>query len=93
MTPVMLGRRCCFQVTAMPELQLVSKQAPNVVEPLCLSERQHRAESVLAYCVAIEHIRVAQPSDPRTTAMYCARVLDNCRVSAVDVRAYFSGVV
>jgi hypothetical protein len=65
------------------ELQVVSSQAPSVVvERLCLSERQHRFESVLAYAIALEHVRIVGPSDARVTAAYAAAVLDNCRALA-----------
>jgi hypothetical protein len=77
----------------MAELQVVSSQAPSVVERLVLSDRQWRAESVLGYCVALEHARIVGPSDARVTAEYVARTLDNCRLGAFDTRAYFSAVV
>jgi hypothetical protein len=88
MIPATAGRA----VAVMAELALATSQS-GPVGRLVLTDRQWRSEAVLGYCIALEHIRVAQPSDPRTTAMYCAQTLDNCRVGAVDVRAYFSAVV
>jgi hypothetical protein len=44
---------------------------------LVLSDEQHRREAVLAYGIAVEHIRVAAPPDSRTTARYCEMVRAN----------------
>jgi hypothetical protein len=49
---------------------------------LLLSDEQQHREAVLAYALALEHIRVASPSDSRATARYCASVVDNSRVLA-----------
>lgn len=76
----------------MAELSLAPSEAPPVVR-LVLSDAQWRSEAVLGYCVALEYARVVGPSDGRVAAEYVAHTLDNCRLGAVDVRAYFSAVV
>ena len=54
---------------------------PSVLPPrLVLTEEQRRREHVLAAAVAIEFIRIAQPSDSRVTARYAASAVDNSRL-------------
>jgi hypothetical protein len=45
-----------------------------------LTEYQRHVEAVLAAAVAIEFIRIAQPSDSRVTARYAASAVDNSRL-------------
>jgi hypothetical protein len=52
------------------------------VPRLLLSDVDRTREALLAARVAVEHIRVAAPSDSRATANYAARVVDNSRALA-----------
>jgi hypothetical protein len=54
-----------------------------------LSEDQRRTEAQLGAAIAIEHARIACPTDARETAAYANTVLDNCRALASDdLRGY-----
>jgi hypothetical protein len=54
---------------------------------LLLSDDAAHREAVLAYALALEHIRVASPSDLRVTARYCASVVDDSRLLAGCARS------
>jgi hypothetical protein len=49
---------------------------------LLLSDADRTREALLASRIAVEHIRVVQPSDSRVTAKYAATVIDNSRLLA-----------
>ena len=46
---------------------------------LVLTDEDRVREALLASRIAVEHIRIAAPSDSRATANYAARVVDNSR--------------
>jgi hypothetical protein len=56
-------------------LQGNEQEAPR----LLLSDADRVREALLASRIAVEHIRIAAPSDSRVTANYAARVVDNSR--------------
>jgi hypothetical protein len=70
----------------------VDKQANNEKSArLVLSDVQRVREALLASRIAVEHIRVAAPSDSKATASYAARVVDNSRrLAGDDARLHLS---
>jgi hypothetical protein len=49
---------------------------------LLLSDVVRVREALLTSRIAVEHLRIAAPSDSRATANYAARVVDNSRLLA-----------
>jgi hypothetical protein len=46
---------------------------------LVLSGAERTREALLSARIAVEHVRVVEPSDSRTTARYASQVVDNSR--------------
>jgi hypothetical protein len=47
---------------------------------LVFTDQQYQRECVLAYAMAVEHIRVAEPADAGVTTRYVNQVVDNSRL-------------